>query len=169
LAEGLVDTIKGVNDAFVDFFLGTSDGFVKLREDIKRNFIDFMVREFITSGLINFLIDIFGEDTFMTKAISQSLGASRGGGPLTRATGGPLMAGQTALVGERGPEIITASQDMMVKPTNQVGSFATGGANVTFNINAMDTQGFDQLLTQRKNQIIAMVNQGLNQRGGSLI
>jgi len=169
LSEGLVDTIKGVNDAFVDFFMGTSDGFVKLREDIKRNFIDFMVREFITSGLINFLIDVFGEDTFMTKAISQSLGSSRGGGPLTRATGGPLMAGQTALVGENGPEIITASQDMMVKPTNQVGSFATAGANVTFNINAMDTQGFDQLLTQRKNQIIAMVNQGLNQRGGSLI
>lgn len=165
LSEGLVDTIKGVNDAFVDFFLGTSDGFIKLRDDIKRNFVDFMVREFITSGLINFLIDIFGEDTFMTRAVSQTFGF----GPKTRATGGPLMAGQTALVGEKGPEIITASQDMMVKPTNQVGSFATGGANVTFNINAMDTQGFDQLLTQRKNQIIAMVNQGLNQRGGSLI
>jgi hypothetical protein len=137
LSEGLVDSIKGVNDAFVDFFLGTSDGFIKLRDDIKRNFVDFMVREFITSGLINFLIDIFGEDTFMTRAVSQTFGF----GPQTRATGGPLMAGQTALVGEKGPEIITASQDMMVKPTNQVGSFATGGANVTFNINAMDTQG----------------------------
>ena len=155
-----MDTIKTAQDAFTDFFLGSSDGFKKLAEDIKRNFVDFLVREFITTGLVNFLSDIFAPGTFGDRAISSILG---------RQTGGPLMAGQTALVGERGPEIITASQDMMVKPTNQVGSFATAGANVTFNINAMDTQGFDQLLTQRKNQIIAMVNQGLNQRGGSLI
>ena len=160
IADGIVDTIKTAQDAFTDFFLGSSDGFKKLAEDIKRNFVDFLVREFITTGLVNFLSDIFAPGTFGDRAISSILG---------RQTGGPLMAGQTALVGERGPEIITASQDMMVKPTNQVGSFATGGANVTFNINAMDTQGFDQLLTQRKNQIIAMVNQGLNQRGGSLI
>lgn len=160
IADGIVDTIKTAQDAFTDFFLGSSDGFKKLAEDIKRNFVDFLVREFITTGLVNFLSDIFAPGTFGDRAISSILG---------RQTGGPLMAGQTALVGERGPEIITASQDMMVKPTNQVGSFATAGANVTFNINAMDTQGFDQLLTQRKNQIIAMVNQGLNQRGGSLI
>lgn len=101
----------------------------------------------------------------MTRAVSKSLGFA----PKERSTGGPLVAGQTALVGERGPEIITASQDMMVKPTNQTAGLTPGGATINFNINAMDTQGFDELLTARKNQIIAMVDQGLNQRGGSLI
>lgn len=165
LADGLVDTIKGANDAFVDFFMGSADGFKSLAEDIKRNFIDFIVREFITSGLIDFISGMFGDNSFMTRAVSKSLGFA----PKERSTGGPLVAGQTALVGERGPEIITASQDMMVKPTNQTAGLTPGGATINFNINAMDTQGFDELLTARKNQIIAMVDQGLNQRGGSLI
>jgi hypothetical protein len=42
---------------------------------------------------------------------------------------------------------------------------ATGGTNINFTIQATDTSGFDQLLTSRKNQIVAMISQAMNQRG----
>lgn len=43
-----------------------------------------------------------------------------GGGMKARAAGGPLAAGETAIVGERGPEIVTAADDVMVRPLTPV-------------------------------------------------
>ena len=40
-----------------------------------------------------------------------------------------------------------------------------GSTNINFTIQATDTSGFDQLLTSRKNQIVAMISQAMNQRG----
>jgi hypothetical protein len=37
--------------------------------------------------------------------------------------------------------------------------------NVNFSIQATDASGFDQLLTSRKNQIVAMISQAMNQKG----
>jgi hypothetical protein len=50
-----------------------------------------------------------------------------------------------------------------IVPNNQMA--ATGGTNINFTIQATDTSGFDQLLTSRKNQIVAMISQAMNQRG----
>ncbi len=44
--------------------------------------------------------------------------------PQARAAGGPISAGQAYLVGERGPELITAARSGYVHPT---GSFGIGG------------------------------------------
>ena len=40
-----------------------------------------------------------------------------------------------------------------------------GGANITFNIQANDAAGFDQLLNSRKQMITAMINNAMNNRG----
>jgi hypothetical protein len=57
-------------------------------------------------------------------------------GPLLggkRALGGPVSAGKTYLVGERGPELFTASQHGRITPNSELGGSGTGAGN-TFNI-----------------------------------
>jgi hypothetical protein len=42
-------------------------------------------------------------------------------------------------------------------------------ANVSFNIQANDTQGFDELLVQRRGLIINVINEALNDQGKAAI
>ena len=77
------------------------------------------------------------------------------------------MSGQSAIVGEHGAEIITANQDMTVKPANQTADILSnmGGTTVNFNITTNDASGFDELLASRKNLLVSMITQSMNQRG----
>jgi hypothetical protein len=78
--------------------------------------------------------------------ISQGIGGLFGGG---RASGGPVSAGTTYLVGENGPELFTSSTSGTIIPNN-----AMGGGGSTFNITvngAIDSEG-----TAR--QIIDLIN-----------
>jgi hypothetical protein len=80
-----------------------------------------------------------------------------------RAKGGPVSANQPYIVGEKGAELFVPNgQSGQIIPNDQLGG---GEVNVTFNISANDTRGFDQLLQQRRGQIIGMVNQAMNDRG----
>jgi len=88
-----------------------------------------------------------------------------------RALGGQVRGGETYLVGERGPELLTmGGRGGFVTPNDQLRSQTINNnqgntANVTFNITANDTAGFDELLNKRRGQIIGMVNQALNNSG----
>ena len=69
-----------------------------------------------------------------------------GGG---RAAGGPVNAGTTYLVGERGPELFTPSGSGMIIPNNRLGG-AGGSINITVN-GALDPEGVAR-------QIITILN-----------
>ena len=119
------------------------------------------MQEFITSGLLKLLGSFglkTGADSFSGRMMDSLFG---------RANGGTILSGQTAIVGERGAEIITASQDMTVKPANQTADILgnTGGATVNFNITTNDSNGFDELLASRKNLLVGLITQSMNQRG----
>ena len=164
IADSMIAGIKSVEDSFVDLFQGSTQGFkffCDLAQSIKTNFIRFLVKEFITSGLTK-LLGSFGINTS-----GDSFGGRMLGSLFGRANGGTILAGQTALVGERGAEVITANQDLMVKPANQTRDLLanTGGANVNFNITASDVNGFDELLVKRKNLLISLINEGMNKNG----
>ena len=45
------------------------------------------------------------------------------------------------------------------------GQGMNSGANITFNIQANDASGFDELLNSRKQMITAMINNAMNSRG----
>jgi len=161
IAESMIDGIKSIEDSFVQLFEGSSQGFKDLANSIKTNFIQFLVQEFITSGLLKLLGSFglkTGADTFSGRMMDSLFG---------RANGGTILSGQTAIVGERGAEIITASQDMTVKPANQTADILgnTGGATVNFNITTNDSNGFDELLASRKNLLVGLITQSMNQRG----
>lgn len=79
-----------------------------------------------------------------------------------RALGGPMVGGQQYIVGERGPELVTApSGGARVIANSDLGSNTT----IVFQIQANDTRGFDQLLAERKGMIINMIRQAQQDRG----
>ena len=77
-----------------------------------------------------------------------------------RAKGGTVQSGRPYIVGEKGAEMFTPNQTGSITPNEQL-----GGKNVTFNILANDTRGFDQLLQQRRGMIFSMLNNHMNSNG----
>lgn len=87
-----------------------------------------------------------------------------------RALGGQVLAGQPYVVGERGPEILTMGNSRGSMGTNSAAGrndpqAVNKTANVSFNIQANDTEGFNELLVQRRGLIINMINEALNDQG----
>lgn len=80
-----------------------------------------------------------------------------------RALGGPVMGGQSYIVGESGPELFTPNTTGSI---TRNGDLQGGGTtNVNFTIVANDTTGFDQLLASRKGVITQIINDAVLERG----
>jgi len=93
-----------------------------------KQFIDLVKNNPLVSGLGNIIDNIFG------------------GG---RAAGGPVNAGTTYLVGERGPELFTPSGSGTIIPNNRLGG---GGGNINITVNgALDPESVAR-------QIITILN-----------
>jgi tape measure domain-containing protein len=80
-----------------------------------------------------------------------------------RALGGPVMGGKPYMVGENGPELFTPANSGSITRNDQLPGGGT--TNVTFNINANDTAGFDQLLTSRRGLITTIIADAQLERG----
>jgi tape measure domain-containing protein len=79
-----------------------------------------------------------------------------------RAIGGPVAGDTPYIVGENGPELFVPTGSGKIVPNNQMGGQPV---NVNFTIVANDTRGFDQLLAERKNDIVNMVRSAIEDRG----
>ena len=88
-----------------------------------------------------------------------------------RALGGQVRPGESYMVGERGPEVLTmGSMGGNITPNEAIrgqegGQTVNKTANVSFNITANDSRGFDELLVQRRGLIINVINEALNDQG----
>jgi hypothetical protein len=87
-----------------------------------------------------------------------------------RALGGQVRGGESYVVGERGPEILSmgAGQSGNIIPNNRIqapNQVSNKVANINFNISTVDARGFDSLLQSRRGQIVTIVNQAMNDRG----
>jgi len=80
-----------------------------------------------------------------------------------RELGGPVQRSGTYLVGERGPELFTPGQSGNITSNKNMGAGNT--ANVTFNINAIDTSDATRLIVSQRGTIVGVINQALNERG----
>lgn len=90
-----------------------------------------------------------------------------------RALGGQVRAGESYVVGERGPEVLTMGGMGNITPNSALGQ-GSGGvvnktANVNFNITANDSQGFDELLVNRRGLIINIINDAIEDQGRAAI
>jgi len=78
--------------------------------------------------------------------------------------GGVARAGQPAIVGENGPELIMPEKDARVIPNNQMSRMGQP-VNVNFNINTVDARGFNELLVNSRGLIVNMINNAVNEKG----
>jgi len=88
------------------------------------------------------------------------------GGP--RAAGGPVQAGKTYLVGERGPELVRFGRAGTVIPNSRLmegGEYGGGMTQVVYNISAVDAPSFKALVSQDP-QFIYSVTQVGGRRAG---
>jgi tape measure domain-containing protein len=79
-----------------------------------------------------------------------------------RALGGPVMGGKTYMVGENGPELFTPNTTGSITRNGDLGG---GSVNVTFNIVANDTAGFDDLLLSRRGLIRSVISDAMLESG----
>jgi hypothetical protein len=82
------------------------------------------------------------------------------------AYGGELVRGygnRGFVVGEKGPEIITPETPINVTPANDV--MPAAPVNATININALDSNGVQDILLSQRGNIISMLRQAANASG----
>jgi hypothetical protein len=84
------------------------------------------------------------------------------------AKGGAVSKGQPTVVGERGAELFIPNSSGQITQNAR----GTGGksAVVNFNINTIDSRGFDEALQENRGTITAIINSALTEKGrGELI
>jgi hypothetical protein len=80
-----------------------------------------------------------------------------------RALGGPVMGGTPYMVGESGPELFVPNTTGSITRNGDLGG--GGPVNVTFNIMANDTAGFDDLLLSRRGLIRSVISDAMLESG----
>ena len=108
LEDGLVGLVQGTKSA--------SDAFRDMASSIINDMIRMVIQKQITAPLAGALNNVIGAAFGSQKAI-----------------GGPVQAGKTHLVGERGPELFIPSASGSIVPNNAMGG--GGGVTVVQNIN----------------------------------
>ena len=90
-------------------------------------------------------------------------GGSGGGGIPFFAKGGAVSKGKPVVVGERGPELFVPNSTGQI----QQNARGTGGGsvNVNFNIEAIDSSSFNNVLVENRGIITSIINNALNEKG----
>jgi hypothetical protein len=162
--------VKAFNDAetaLVDF---TDTGELSFKNMVD-NFIKELIRLQIRMSIIAPFFEAFQAEGGIGKGgLLAGFGAVFGG---RKAGGGAVKGGTPYLVGEKGAELfvpntsgqIITNQNTKAMMSGQGQQVGQQPLSVNFSIQATDASGFDELLTSRKNQIVAMISQAMNQKG----
>ena len=156
LISGFDGMASGITDTFFNMFTGVTSAFDGLKNIAKMIFsmvAKAMIQIFIVKPLIN--------------ALTGGLGGFFG-----FAGGGLATAGQPAIVGERGPELIVPGSNSRVYSNTQSKGILGGQRQeepltVNFNLNAVDTQSGVEFLIDNKNVITNVIQEAYHTRGRS--
>ena len=156
----IVKGFKDAEDALVNF---TQTGELNFKNMVD-NFIKELIRLQIRMNIIKPFFTAFeAADGFGKGGLFAGFKAVFG-----RATGGAVTSNRPFMVGERGAELFVPNTSGQIITNENTKALMAGGnqpVNVNFSIQATDASGFDELLTSRKNQIVAMISQAMNQKG----
>jgi tape measure domain-containing protein len=138
------------NNAMNDF----SNAILKFVETGKLSFKDLfrsLMAEMIKMQAKKLFLQFFGGDGLFGKTLGIKPTPTAAPAIPGLATGGPAMAGQPYIVGERGPELFVPSGPGTVIPNNRLGGSGGGIGGVTqitYNIQAVDALSFKQLVAR---------------------
>ena len=146
---------KGMEDALVDFAMTGKLNFRDLANSIVADLIRIQIRAAMSNVFSAIGGDLFG--SFFSSAPTTTATAG------TRASGGPVGAGRSYLVGENGPELLTmGSSNGYVSPS---GAAAGGPITINYNIQSWDSRDTMSAIQQSAPQIVGIVQQAFNKRG----
>ena len=137
--QTLTNAFNGAEDALVEFVQTGEFNFSKLVDSILADLTRLVARQAI-SGLLGAL-------TGGSSGFAGSIGGFLFGG--ARAEGGPVTAGQSYLVGERGPEIFSPSTNGTIIPNGAMGAPPTVNVSV---INVTDPDEVTSALNEPQTQ-----------------
>lgn len=151
MVKGFENAFKSAEDALLNFVQTGKLNFKDLVQSMLADLARIRIREFLTGG------DEKGDGFNLFGKL----------GDLFRADGGAVKGGQPYIVGERGAELFVpnTSGQIITNQNTQSMMQQQQPVNVNFSIQATDATGIDELLASRKNQIVAMINQAMNQKG----
>ena len=130
-----------------------------------------MIEQFILNKIISKDKDKLAMEKAITKekqkqvfyqALLMAMGGG-GGGIKLFASGGTVSKGKPIVVGERGPEVFVPNSSGQI----QQNARGTGGGtvNVNFNIEAIDSNSFNDVLVENRGVITSIINNALNEKG----
>jgi lambda family phage tail tape measure protein len=159
--QALVNAFSSAEDALVEFVQTGEFNFSKLVDSILADLTRLLARQAILA--------IFNALSGGTAGTAGAFAAGALGG--ARAEGGPVTRGDTFLVGEKGPELFTPSQNGSIIPNHQMGAVAAPQNNITV-VNVMDPSMVSQALNDPQNQqlivnIIGNNRSAVNRRLGN--
>lgn len=141
-----------IQTAFADFLFNPFEEGLKgmLRSFIQ--VINRMVAEIIASQLLTAFFSQFAGQSGILGSMASGMGiqaapASHTG---TLATGGPMMARQPYIVGEKGPEMVVPSKSSYVIPNNKLGNGGGTTLNVTVNAEDPGAEGRIRTMIERE-------------------
>jgi tape measure domain-containing protein len=85
-----------------------------------------------------------------------------------REMGGPVQKGKPYIVGEAGQEAFIPNQNGTIIPNHELGG--KNEVTINFNVEATDASSFDSMLVERRDTIVGVINEALNEQGrGALV
>ena len=168
IKQGFANMAGAIGDVFFNMFTGVTSVFEGLK-NIAKMVLQMVMKAIIQAYIVKPLLAMMGIPMF--------------------ANGGIATAGQPAIVGERGPELIVPNKDSRIfsnsetkrilsnQPNDSGVSMPMGNGSekavevtkepltVNFNLTAVDTKSGVQFLLENKQTITGMVQQAYNQRG----
>ena len=174
IGQGLNKGIKSFSDALAQsVILGKN-----LQETLQNLAQTIMVKllSFAIELILRKQVELFIEKQITAEKIKQATigtaNALSGLGSLKgffgMAKGGAVAKGQPVVVGERGAEMFIPNSTGQI--TQAARGTGGGAVNVNFNINTIDSRGFDQALVENRGTITSIINNALTEKGrGELV
>jgi len=158
MASAAVDVMFNDMNKALDNFVTTGKGsFKEFADSIILDFVKIEMKEQVIA-LFKGVSGASGGGAGMGNFFSNLIGGAKSLFGL--AEGGTVPTNGPVLVGEKGPEILTGAKGLNVIPNSQISSSQPAMTNVVYNINAVDTLSFQQMLARDPSFIYALSLQG---------
>ena len=172
IAEGINEGIKKTSDALArSIILGEklAESFKRMAQDIAIKILSTLIEIVIRKGVELALEKLITREKLKQHALDKKKGKTNlfntamsffGFG---KQSGGAVSKGKPVIIGERGPELFVPNSTGQI----QQNARGTGGGtvNVNFNIEAIDSNSFNDVLVENRGIITSIINNALNEKG----
>ena len=158
LGENMVETFKKIAQELVINILSAAIELIVL-EQLKK-----ILKEDTLKSEEKITNELRSQTTEMKRQAFWNLVSGGGGSAMPgMASGGAVSKGTPYLVGERGPELFVPNSSGQIQQNARGGS--GGSVNVNFNIEAIDSSSFSNVLVENRGIITSIINNALNEKG----